>query len=129
MSQVVVVSGGGTGIGFATARHFAQRGAQVAIVGRRADVLAHAAEQIGNAFRMRRAWRRWSRIWRCVADTAFFGAALSDVQRKDKVAESLNGRAGTPDDIANTIGWLASPDALHVTGQVIQVNGGAERSR
>ncbi|WP_232460154.1 hypothetical protein [Burkholderia ubonensis] len=47
---------------------------------------------------------------------AFFGAALSDAQRKDKVAESLNGRAGTPDDIANTIGWLASPDALHVTG-------------
>ncbi|WP_458249655.1 SDR family NAD(P)-dependent oxidoreductase [Burkholderia ubonensis] len=50
MSQVVVVSGGGAGIGFATARHFARRGAQVAIVGRRADVLAHAAEQIGNAF-------------------------------------------------------------------------------
>ncbi|KVP62104.1 oxidoreductase [Burkholderia ubonensis] len=256
MSQVVVVSGGGTGIGFATARHFAQRGAQVAIVGRRADVLAHAAEQIGNAFPdapgvaplvadlavpeqveaivrtlaarfptvdaivnaagghvlrqsppdayadgLAGVARRWTDNFRkntlsavllteallphlrqpggrivflssiaafrgsgvgCygaskaalhpytadlakalgpkgvtvntvapgfVADTAFFGAALSDAQRKDKVAESLNGRAGTPDDIANTIGWLASPDALHVTGQVIQVNGGAERSR
>lgn len=30
--------------------------------------------------------------------------------------------------LAKALG-LASPDALHVTGQVIQVNGGAERSR
>ncbi|WP_232448419.1 SDR family oxidoreductase [Burkholderia ubonensis] len=129
MSQVVVVSGGGTGIGFATARHSRDAARRWRSSGVAPTCSRTQPNRSAMHFRMRRAWRHWSRIWRCVADTAFFGAALSDAQRKDKVAESLNGRAGTPDDIANTIDWLASPDALHVTGQVIQVNGGAERSR
>lgn len=33
-------------------------------------------------------------------------------------------REGRPDDIAATVGWLASEDAGFVTGQVIGVNGG-----
>ncbi|KFG92822.1 hypothetical protein GQ56_0135125 [Burkholderia paludis] len=88
MNQVVVVSGGGTGIGLATATYFARRQAQVVIVGRRADA-----------------------------------------QRDAKKAEAMNGRAATPADIADTIGWLASPAARHVTAQIVQVNGGAERGR
>ncbi|MDP9798990.1 short-subunit dehydrogenase [Catenuloplanes nepalensis] len=46
MGRVVVVSGGGTGTGQATAARFARDGADVVIVGRRADVLARAAEGI-----------------------------------------------------------------------------------
>lgn len=256
MNQVVVVSGGGTGIGYATARYFARRNAQVVIIGRRATVLARAVEEIGGAFpdacaivslvadlsvpdeveRVRHALgerfeaidvvvnaagghvlrqrpaadyadglagvaRRWTENFTLntlsavlltealidrlrapggrivfvssiaayrgsgqgcygaakaslhpycydlakslgprgitvnavapgyVEDTEFFGAALSETQRVTKLAEAMNGRAGRPDDIANTIGWLASPDSCHVTAQIVQINGGAERGR
>jgi 3-oxoacyl-[acyl-carrier protein] reductase len=43
----VLVTGGGSGIGLATARALKAQGAQVAISGRRADVLARAATEIG----------------------------------------------------------------------------------
>ena len=47
MERVVVVSGGGTGIGRATAELFARQGEQVVLVGRRAEVLARTAAEIG----------------------------------------------------------------------------------
>lgn len=43
----VIVTGGGSGIGEATARHFADRGAKVTICGRRADKIGAAAAAIG----------------------------------------------------------------------------------
>jgi 3-oxoacyl-[acyl-carrier protein] reductase len=45
--RLAVVSGGGTGIGAATARALAEDGYGVLIVGRRADVLATTAERVG----------------------------------------------------------------------------------
>ncbi|QJQ02488.1 SDR family oxidoreductase [Herbaspirillum rubrisubalbicans Os34] len=256
MNQVVVVSGGGTGIGYATARYFARRNAQVIIIGRRLDRLERAATEIagdypqapavmtlgadlsrpeqvervrqvlgerfeaidvlvnaagGHVLRQRPAAeyvdgldgvaRRWADNFNLntlsavlltealvdrlkvpggrivfissiaayrgsgqgcygaakaalhpycydlakalgprgitvntiapgyVEDTEFFGSAFSDTQHQAKLAETMNGRAGTTDDIANTVGWLASPDACHVTAQIIQINGGAERGR
>ena len=256
MTRVVVISGGGTGIGLASARYFAQRNAQVVIVGRRGEVLDDAARTLGREFpgspktlalagdlaapdqvevvraelserfaaidvvvnaagghalRQNPAAtyadglagiaRRWTDNFRnntlsavlltealipqlrapggriivissiaayrgsgvgcyggakaalhpyCfdlaktlgpkgitvnsiapgyVAETEFFGPAMTGEQHKAKIAETMNYRAGAPVDIANTIGWLASPDAAHVTAQIIQVNGGAERGR
>lgn len=45
--QICVVTGGGTGIGLATARLLASQGAQVAVLGRRAHVLDRAVACIG----------------------------------------------------------------------------------
>ncbi|MFI6872184.1 SDR family NAD(P)-dependent oxidoreductase [Streptomyces sp. NPDC050400] len=56
-------------------------------------------------------------------DTEFFGA-MSDEEYRRRVGAIPTGRAGTPDDIASTLRWLASPGAGHVTGQIVQVNGG-----
>jgi NAD(P)-dependent dehydrogenase (short-subunit alcohol dehydrogenase family) len=38
-------------------------------------------------------------------------------------------RPGRPEDIAGTVAFLASPEAGHITAQVIHVNGGAFRGR
>ncbi|GAA3034543.1 SDR family NAD(P)-dependent oxidoreductase [Streptomyces glomeratus] len=62
-----------------------------------------------------------------VENTGFFGDAMDPARRDRLVAETSTGRAGTPGDIAQTLHWLASPGARHITAQVIQVNGGAER--
>jgi NAD(P)-dependent dehydrogenase (short-subunit alcohol dehydrogenase family) len=43
----VLVTGGGTGLGAATARYLTERGATVTISGRRADTVAAAAREIG----------------------------------------------------------------------------------
>ncbi|MGW0194794.1 SDR family NAD(P)-dependent oxidoreductase [Nonomuraea sp. NPDC003201] len=64
-----------------------------------------------------------------IEDTEFFGGTLDDGRRATLVAQTHTGRPGTPQDIAGTVHWLASPDAGHVTAQIIQVNGGAERGR
>jgi 3-oxoacyl-[acyl-carrier protein] reductase len=252
MARIVVVSGGGTGIGLAVARHFAGQGEQVVILGRRAGVLEAAAEAIGrehpaappvvslaadlsqpdrvealcrqirfpavdvlvhaaggNAILqappghyddgLAGVARRWTDNFAgnvlsavllteglrdrlrspggrvvligsiaayrgsgagCygaakaalhpygydlaaalgprgitvnivapgyIRDTEFFADRLSSERQAALIAETATRRAGLPADIADAVAWLASPGAAHVTAQVIQVNGGAER--
>lgn len=60
-----------------------------------------------------------------VVDTEFFRGRLDDDGIRRRVESTRNGRAGTPEDVAATVRFLASPEAGHITGQVIHVNGGA----
>ncbi|MGA4843780.1 SDR family NAD(P)-dependent oxidoreductase [Streptomyces sp. G45] len=64
-----------------------------------------------------------------IADTEFFRDKLTAERRDQLVAATATGRAGTPDDIAATVAFLASPAARHITGQVLHVNGGAHTTR
>jgi 2-hydroxycyclohexanecarboxyl-CoA dehydrogenase len=53
-------------------------------------------------------------------------AAAGDIGNLEKVASRVIpvGRAGTPEDVAATCGFLCSDKAAFITGQVIGVNGG-----
>lgn len=64
-----------------------------------------------------------------IEDTEFFGGAMTEERRATLIGQTANRRAGRPADVAATVGWLVSPSAGHVTAQIIQVNGGAERGR
>ncbi len=64
-----------------------------------------------------------------IAGTDFFHGRLSDERRQRLIAATHDGRAGTVQDIAETVFFLASEGARHITGQVLHVNGGAFTTR
>ena len=57
--------------------------------------------------------------------TEFFGTTMTQQRRANLIAQTATGRAGTAEDIAGTVLFLASSAARHITGQTIHVNGGA----
>ncbi|HEY3472691.1 MAG TPA: SDR family oxidoreductase [Amycolatopsis sp.] len=64
-----------------------------------------------------------------IAETDFFHGRLSEERRSALIAATHNGRAGRPEDVAETTYFLASAGARHITGQTIHVNGGAHTTR
>lgn len=59
-----------------------------------------------------------------VPDTEFFGDRRNAEFDRVRIERSLVGRAGRSDEVAATVGFLASADAGYITGQLIGVNGG-----
>jgi len=51
-----------------------------------------------------------------MADAAFDAARIAQLVPAQ--------RAGTPDEVAALVGFLAGPDAGYITGQIISINGG-----
>jgi 3-oxoacyl-[acyl-carrier protein] reductase len=64
-----------------------------------------------------------------VPDTEFWAGRLTEQSRTQRVAQTLVGRAGTPQEVASLICWLLGPDAGWVTGQVLSPNGGVVLGR
>lgn len=91
----VVVTGGGTGIGYAIAAAFAGAGERVAITGRRKDVLEKAAENIG---------ARWVAFDASDADAV--SGALSELP--ERVDVLVNNAGGNTDFDCDASGDLSS---------------------
>lgn len=64
-----------------------------------------------------------------IAGTDFFRDQLTDERRDQLVTASAVGRPGSVADIAEAVAFLASPAARHITGQVLNVNGGTRTTR
>jgi 3-oxoacyl-[acyl-carrier protein] reductase len=105
MQRHVVVSGGGTGIGRATARLFAREGARLTLLGRRADVLRDAAAELEAAGA---AAARWHTVDLADAD-AVTELARSWHESVDVLVNNAGGvdRRETPDLPAVAEQWLA----------------------
>lgn len=59
-----------------------------------------------------------------IVETDFFGGRLTAERVNSVSAQVPVGRAGTPQEIAHTIAFLASEGAAYITGEVVHVNGG-----
>jgi 3-oxoacyl-[acyl-carrier protein] reductase len=64
-----------------------------------------------------------------ILDTEFFHGTLTEEWLSSRVSVAFDKRAGTPDEVAEAVEFLAAPGAGHVTGQVVHVNGGAYGAR
>ncbi len=63
------------------------------------------------------------------AGTGFFRGRLTEQRKTALIGATHNGRAGQPEDVAETAYFLASDGARHITGQTLHVNGGAHTTR
>ncbi len=64
-----------------------------------------------------------------VPDTEFWAGRLTGESRRERAAQTLVGREGTPEEVASLIAWLIGPDGGWVTGQVLSPNGGVVLGR
>jgi 3-oxoacyl-[acyl-carrier protein] reductase len=59
-----------------------------------------------------------------IPDTRFWEGRLTQDMYDARVGAIPMGRAGTPEEVAAAVRYLASPDSGYTTGQILQVNGG-----
>jgi 3-oxoacyl-[acyl-carrier protein] reductase len=59
-----------------------------------------------------------------IGDTAFHGRFTAPAAFEAAAKGVLLGRAGTPDEVATVVAFLASSDASFLTGETIEINGG-----
>lgn len=107
--QAVLVVGGSSGIGAATARLFAQEGAQVTIASRSADKLAKVADAVSPGTIETPLWDKMD----AGARQAMFDATAAKLPAR---------RIGQPEDIAQAVLYLATNG--YATGSTVLVDGG-----
>jgi 3-oxoacyl-[acyl-carrier protein] reductase len=108
MSSLAAWNGGGPGAG----AYSAAKGAVVSLTKALAKELAPHGIRVN-----------------CVApgligETAFHGRFTPPAAFETAAKGVLLGRAGTPQEVATVVAFLASPDASFLTGETIEINGG-----
>ena len=108
MSSLAAWNGGGPGSG----AYSASKGAVVSLTQALAKELAPHGIRVN-----------------CVApgligETAFHGRFTPPPAFENAAKSVLLGRAGTPDEVATVVAFLASSDASFLTGETIEINGG-----
>lgn len=98
-----VITGGGSGIGFAIAEALAAVGAKVTLVGRRAEVLEDAAKRI-------------QKDKQVAAQT--YVCDLTELDALDHHAKTLAAKCGNPDILVNAAGWRTREAAEEITPEV-----------
>lgn len=93
-----------------------------------ANYAAAKAGVIGLTKAMSAEWASYGVTVNAVApgliDTQLMNESLPSAMREQVVARIPIGRLGRPEDIAEAVGFLCSPNAGYVTGQLIEVHGG-----
>ena len=59
-----------------------------------------------------------------IGETAFHGRFTAPAAFENAAKSVLLGRAGTPDEVASVVAFLASSDSSFLTGETIEINGG-----
>jgi 3-oxoacyl-[acyl-carrier protein] reductase len=108
MSSLAAWNGGGPGAG----AYAAAKGAVVSLTKALAKELAPHGVRVN-----------------CVApgligDTAFHGRFTPPAAFENAAKSVLLGRAGTPEEVASVVAFLASSDSSFLTGETIEINGG-----
>jgi citronellol/citronellal dehydrogenase len=103
--RTALVTGGGTGLGKATALELARCGASVTIVGRRTEVLERAAEEIG-AIAGPVDWIGGD-VRACEDAKRLVGAVLERQGRLDLLVNNAGGQYFTPAELIAVKGWQA----------------------
>lgn len=97
--QVAVVTGGGTGIGGAIARGFAEAGARVAVAGRRAEPLEEVCREIASKG----------------GEAIAVPADVTDCGSLEALVKAVTGRWGKIDILVNSAGILVKAPAEDMT--------------
>lgn len=95
-----LVTGGGSGIGFAIAETLAAAGARLTLLGRRADALEQAAARITKT---------------TGGEARGFACDLSQPDEIDRHAAALADAHGAPDILVNAAGWRTREPAADIT--------------
>jgi NAD(P)-dependent dehydrogenase (short-subunit alcohol dehydrogenase family) len=100
-NKIVLVTGGGSGLGFAIASAFVANSSEVVIVGRNASRLKEAGKLLGKRVH-------------CIAFD------IAEIDRLPELVQLIKGTVGAVDVLVNNAGINMKKDVLHVTNSEFQ---------